>query len=115
MAQDQQFLLKIDMPEVSSLPLEQQQVVLNRCLESVEVKAAWRRYWMRPKWIPGIIIVIFSMCFAFANRSPIFSLVVLLPVFFIGYFSLRVYYRKQLTAAMRDAAASIVKPENCKI
>jgi len=115
MAQTPKLLFKFKIPEVASLPQEHQQAILTECWESPPVQAAWTRFWVRPQQIPLIPVIIISVYFAITDRGLIVSLLFSMPLFFIGFFSLRAYYRRHLTAAIRQVAASRLSPESDQI
>jgi hypothetical protein len=80
MQQNATVLFKFRIPELDSLPQEDQQRVLTSCWDSDAVQAAWRRYWSRPQQLPLIPIFPIAIYSALANIGFARVLLVSLPI-----------------------------------
>ena len=97
-------LFKFDVPEISHLGQEERQRILSQCWDSVAVQEAWKRYWNRPQQIPFIPLFIIAPYCALTYRSIGFTLLISLPVVFVGFYFVKRHYKRQLVTVIRRAA-----------
>jgi PhoPQ-activated pathogenicity-related protein len=105
MAQNAVVLFKFDVPEIAHLGQDERQRILTQCWDSAAVQEAWKLYWNRPQQIPFIpLFIIVPLC-VLAHMSFGVTLLISLPVVFVGFYFVKRHYKRQLVALIRQTAS----------
>src|SRR5947209_9457470 len=108
-------LFRFKIPEIAQLPPDEQERIIDLCWRSVPVQEAWKRYWSRPFQLLLVPIVLIALYWSFANKSPGVLLAIILPVTVMLVFTIRTFYRKRLTEAVRQVALAQLRGEQLPI
>ena len=96
------ILSRFTIPEMASLPPAEQQRLLETVWKSRSVLSAWNRCCTRTLAWPFLPVFPIAIYAAIEKISTLRFLLIILPIIFLGQFSLRRYYMQRFMAVFRN-------------
>jgi uncharacterized protein YegJ (DUF2314 family) len=95
-----------EIPELARMSTEEQRRVLSLCWMSESVQTSWQRYWSRPAQLPFVVVgPLIAVC-VYAKISFWMTMLLIAPVWLIGFMVLRRSFHKRLLSALRVTVTS---------